>query len=102
MAQSGSSPREAEMEAARQEVLAEASRMALAQAQAVAMALGQRVTGIQRVVVDPAPGPDGDTLPAVPMMDARARRPTPPIASEAGDAGVEVSVALTVRIGPPG
>ena len=97
LAQSGSTPREAELDAARRELIAEASRAALGEAQAAAAALGQRVTGVQRADVDMA-GVVQD--PAVLEQAARPapRMRTAPVASEAGASEVMVQVVLTMRV----
>lgn len=49
LGQFGSSPREQEVEAARQEMVAEAGQSALAQARAIATAAGQRIAGVEFV-----------------------------------------------------
>lgn len=95
--QSGSSPQEAELLSARNELAAEAAQAAMAQATALAEGIGQRIAGVQRIEVVPPGG--------VPGLDqerayARAPRPTRPIAAEAGDAEVSVTVRLRVRIAP--
>ena len=77
LGQSGASPREPEIEAARREMVAEAGESALAQARTIATSVGQRIAGVHLVEVDPLPrtGPD-------PVMYAqapeRAARPAPP------------------------
>ncbi|WP_338664385.1 SIMPL domain-containing protein [Pararoseomonas sp. SCSIO 73927] len=98
--QSGSLPREEEVEAARQELAAEATRTALARARAVAAAAGARVAGVHRIELDPP----GATLPyaaeaAAPMM-RRAPVPVPPMASAAGEAEVAVRVTAVLRLAP--
>jgi len=90
--QSGSSPRDEEVDRARDELAAEVTRTALAQA-AVAQAAGQRVTGVAEIVVD------GPERPMRPMM-AMARSAAPPVAQQAGDTEVTVGVLVKVRIGP--
>ena len=97
--QSGSAPKEEELLAARNELAAEAARAALAQATALAEGIGQRVVGVERVEVDPeGVGAAGGG------MEERAYRPAPratrPIAAEAGEAAVSVTVRLRVRIAP--
>ncbi|MBP0494266.1 SIMPL domain-containing protein [Pararoseomonas indoligenes] len=97
--QSGSLPREEEVEAARQELAAEATRTALARARAVAAAAEARVAGVQRIEMDPP----GAVLPygaeaAAPMM--RAQVPVPPMASAAGEAEVVVRVTAVLRLAP--
>lgn len=103
LGQFGSSPREQEAEAARLEMVAEASQSALAQARAIATAAGQRIAGIDVVEVDPVPGfsPSPTTL----GYDlARASRPAPPVqpvATQAGDSSVSVTVVMTLRVAAP-
>jgi len=97
--QSGSLPREEEVEAARQELAAEATRTALARARAVAAAAGERVAGVQRIELDPARPPvayAGELVARAP----RARAPLPAMASEAGESEVVVRVVATLRLGP--
>jgi len=88
--QSGSSPGDGEVDRARDELAAEATRTALAQATAVAQAAGQRVTSVAEIVVD---GPERPVL-------AMARSAAPPVAQQAGDTEVTVGVSVKVRIGP--
>lgn len=96
--QSGSSPQEAELLRARNELAAEAARAAMAQATALAEGIGQRVLGVQQIEVVPPGGL------ALDQEQDRAYRPAPrairPIAAEAGDAEVSVAVRLRVRIAP--
>ncbi len=103
LGQFGSSPREQEIEAARQEMVAEAGQGALAQARAIAAAVGQRIAAVEYVDVDPLPG-----VPALPVIAEglvdRAARPAPavrPIANEAGDSSFSVMVVMTLRLAPP-
>ncbi len=103
LGQFGSSPREQEVEAARQEMVAEAGQSALAQARAIASAAGQRIAGVEFVEVDPLPGVAA--APALPgYLADRASRPAPPVrqvAAEAGDSGISVMVVMTLRLLPP-
>ena len=96
--QSGSSPEDTEVLQARNELSAEAARAAMAQATALAEGIGQRVVGVQQVEVVPPGGLAWD------QQEDRAYRPAPratrPIAVEAGDAEVTVTVRLRVRIAP--
>ncbi len=102
LGQFGASPREEEVEAARREMVAEASQAALAQARTVADAVGQRIAGVELVEVDPV-----SVSPAAAMAEytpERAARPAPPvpkIANEAGDSGLSVQVVMTLRLAPP-
>lgn len=103
LGQFGASPREQEIEAARREMVAEAGEAALAQARAIAASVGQRIAGVEIVEVDPLPrtaaGPAiyGQAL-------ERAARPAPPvrpIANEAGDSALSVTVVMTLRLAAP-
>ena len=103
LGQFGSSPREAEIEAARREMVTEASQAALAQARAIAATVGQQIAGVEFAEVDPDPALAYQPL-ATGYMAERAARPAapiPPVANEAGDAGLSVRVVLTVRLAPP-
>ncbi len=94
--QSGSSPREEDVEKARGELAVEAGRAALAQATEVAKAVGAHVVGVQQIDVDPQEGG-----PIRPMMARVARAaPSAPIPAEAGEADVAVRVLLKARIAP--
>jgi len=100
--QSGSSPREEEVEAARRELAAEATRAAMARVRAVAEAAEARLDGIHRLELDPArTGGRPDYAPAMAM---RMERPAavPPIAVAAGETEVSVRVSLTMRVAPRG
>lgn len=102
LGQFGSSPREDEIEAARREMVAEASQAALAQARAIAETLGQRIAGVEYVEVDPAPGAvlESQGVPYLAERAARPAPPVPPVANEAGDAGLSVKVVMTLRLAP--
>lgn len=102
LGQFGSSPREQEMEAARQEMVAEAGQAALAQARAIATAVGQRIAGVEFVEVDPLPGVGaGLVLPdTVSMSASRPAPPVQPVANEAGDSSFSVKVVMTLRLAP--
>jgi len=96
--QAGSSPREEEIEQARQELAAEAARSALAQASTVARAIGARVTGVLGVDVDPS---GGDAMPMTrPAMAMRAARPGAAVPVEAGEADIQVQVQVKAGIVP--
>ena len=100
LGENAASPRESEIDQARQELAAEAARIALAQATAIAVALGERLDGIAQVEVEPAYG----LLPAPPPPPSRmampAGHPTPPVATEAGETDISVGVTLTARVAP--
>ncbi|MGI4944509.1 MAG: SIMPL domain-containing protein, partial [Janthinobacterium lividum] len=103
LGQFGSSPRETEIEAARREMVAEATQAALAQARTIADTVGQKIAGVELVQVNPAPGAVPD-LPSMPYMAERAAKmaaPVPPVASQAGDSGLSVTVVMTLRVAPP-
>ena len=103
LGQFGSSPREPEVEAARREMVAEAGQGALAQAQAIAAAVGQRIAGVYYVDVDPQPGVGPATIPTPDIVE-RAARPAPPmrpVATEAGDSGLSITVVMTLRLAAP-
>ena len=101
--QFGSSPREQEIEAARQEMVAEAGQGALAQARAIAATVGQPIAGVEFVEVDPPPG--GSAMPVMsPCMTERAAKMAPPVAptaNEAGDSSFSVGVVMTLRLASP-
>jgi uncharacterized protein YggE len=102
LGQFGSSPRETEIEAARREMVAEATQAALAQARTIADTVGQKIAGVELVQVDPTPGAVPD-LPSMPYMAERATKvaaPVPPMASQAGDSGLSVTVVMTLRVAP--
>ena len=103
LGQFGSSPREQEIEAARQEMVAEAGQGALAQARAIATTVGQRIAGVEFVEVDPPPGGSATPMMA-PYMAERAAKMAPPVAptaNEAGDSSFSVSVVMTLRLAAP-
>ena len=91
-------PREEEAEAGRRELATEATKTALAQAEAVAKAVGIRVASIHQITVDP----NGSLAPRPMAMAARAFTPQllagPPIATEAGDQDVSITVDLEANI----
>ena len=94
--QTGLAPREEELDAARQDLAAAATRTALAQAEAVAKAVGRTVRGVQQIVVDPDSGmPLGRSFRAY-ALAAPAAAPTIP--TEAGDVEVTATVAVTVDL----
>ncbi len=103
LGQFGSSPREEEVEAARQDMVGEATRAAAAQARAIAEAVGQKIAGIDLVQVDPLPRTDPVSAGAAyPAERAAQAAPVPPIASAAGDSDLSVTVVMTVRVATPG
>lgn len=86
-------PREAELDAARQRLAAEATRMALTQARTVAEAAGRRVGSIRSIVVEDAALAGGPR-----MLLARAAAP---VAAEAGDSEISASVTLSQSLIEP-
>lgn len=103
LGQFGSSPRETEIEAARREMVAEATQAALGQARTIADTVGQKIAGVELVQVDPAPGvvPEFPSMPYMAERAARPAAPVPPMASQAGDSGLSVTVVMTLRVAPP-
>ena len=104
LSQPGSSPREEEVEAARADLVSRAAKSAMAQAQAAAAAVGQRVTGVERLEIDPQAGFVSEPMLASRMLErpapAAVAMPAPPIATEAGQATVTAPVLLPVRLAP--
>ena len=94
--QTGLAPREEELDAARQDLAATATRTALAQAKAIAKAVGRSVRGVRQIVVDPDSG-----MP--PMRSFRAYAAAAPAAApmiptEAGDVEVTATVTVTATL----
>lgn len=90
-------PREAEVDAERARLAAEAAKIALSQADTVAGATGRRLGAIRRIEVDP----DRAFAPSAPMMRMMAMpapAPNPAVATEAGDAEMSASVSVTVEL----
>ena len=103
LGQFGASPRELEIEAARREMVAEAGESALTQARTIATSVGQRIAGVQLVEVDPLPRTGPDPVMFAPAAERAARPPPPmrPIANEAGESGLSVTVVMTLRLAAP-
>ncbi len=91
----GLRPREAEVDAARARLAADATRAALGQARAVAVAAGGRAGPVRSVVVEPAPGL------ATPLLRGAVMATAAPVATEAGDSEVSASVTATVALTTP-
>ena len=91
-------PGEEETEAARKNLAVEATKSAVAQADAVAKAAGEHVAGVREITVDPG----GSFLRPMAMMqrmtDVNGAAAPPPIATEAGDQEVSVTVNVDVMI----
>ncbi len=94
--QTGLAPREEEMDAARQDLAAAATRTALAQAEAIAKAVGRTVRGVQQIVVDPDSGmpPVRSFRAYAPAVQAQASL----IPTEAGDVEVTATVTVTATL----
>jgi uncharacterized protein YggE len=95
------SPREEEIETARKTLAVEATKTAMDQAKAVAEAAGERVVSVHDLVVDP----DGSTLRPMPMMQrsmafAMDAKVAAPVAVEAGDQEVNITVNVDANIAP--
>ena len=95
------SPREEEIETARKTLAVEATKTAMDQAKAVAEAAGERVASVHDIVVDP----DGATLRPMPMMPrsvafAMDAKVAAPVAVEAGDQEVSITVNVDANIAP--
>ncbi|MGI4794799.1 MAG: SIMPL domain-containing protein [Janthinobacterium lividum] len=90
-------PREAEIDAERARLAAEAAKIALTQADTVAGATGRRLGAIRRIEVDP----NQAFAPSAPMMRMAAMPAPPPVATEAGDAEMSASVLVTVELVEP-
>jgi len=99
------SPREEELDAARQDIAAEATDKALKLVDAVAKAAHRTVSGVMHISIDPRIG-DPAGIPAVPSptpvampkMVTAARPSPPPVAVAAGDVEITVEVALTAAL----
>jgi len=94
--QTSYAPKEEDQDKVRKELAQEATRTAVAQGNAVADAAGTHVIGVREVNVEP-----GGIIRPMPMMRMQAMAATaaaPPMATEAGeqDISVTVSVRLTV------
>ncbi len=94
--QTGLAPREEELDAARQELAAAATRTALTQAEAIAKAVGRTVRGVQQIVVDPEP----EMMPVRSFRTYAAAAPAaaPTIPTEAGDVEVTATVTVTANL----
>lgn len=101
LSQSGSAPRDEEVEVARGDLVSRAAKSAMARAQAAAAAVGQRVVGVERLEIDPQAGFEPSLAGRMLERPApAAAAPPPPIATEAGQATVTAAVLLTVRLAP--
>ena len=101
LSQSGSAPREEEVEAARADLVSRAAKSAMARAQAAAAAVGQRVVGVERLEIDPQAGYEPSLAGRMLERPAPAAvAPPQPIATEAGQATATATVLLTVRLAP--
>ncbi|GAC1344595.1 MAG: hypothetical protein NVSMB18_22500 [Acetobacteraceae bacterium] len=92
------SPRESEVEAARQQLAADAVRTALAQAARVAEAAARQTGAVRQILVDPGLGLQ--PRPGV-MFASRMAVAGAPIATEAGDSEVTATVTVIVALIEP-
>lgn len=99
MRQSGSTPRETELQVAREELAAEATRLAVGQARAIAAAGGARLGPIRRLELNPREATDAPPADAQ-LASPRLVRAIPPLASAAGEQEVVVRVRVTFRLLP--
>ena len=92
-------PREEELDAARQELAAAATRTAMAQADAIAQAAGRKLGKVRSITVESNPG----YSPRPPMAAASmaAPRPAGPIAAEAGESELANTVSVVVTLIEP-
>ena len=90
-------PRESEVDAARQELAANAVKMALAQARVVAEAAGRHLGAVQQILVDPGLGLVPRPMPMMAMRAAIAS----PIETEAGDSDIAATVSVVVNLIEP-
>jgi uncharacterized protein YggE len=87
-------PRESEIDAARQELAVEATKMALAQAEAVAKAADTRVVGIREINV----APEGEVVPRAEKVQAASAGLNRTIATTAGEQELAVRVVVRAAI----
>jgi len=97
--QAGASPRDDEQDAARRDLAEEATRRGMAEAMAVAAAAGQRITGVQEIVVEAAGREQARARMTASPQLGRGAQPALPITIEAGDTEVSVSVSVKAKIG---
>lgn len=94
--QTSYAPREEEQDKVRKELAQEATKTAVAQAEAVATAAGTKVIGVREVNVEP-----GSIIRPMPMMRTQAfemKAATAPIAAEAGEQDISVTVAVRLTV----
>ena len=92
-------PREEELDAARQDLAATATGIALEQAAAVAGRAGRRLGAIRQIVVDPGLGMAPRPMPM--FAAARMEAAPAPIATEAGDTEMAATVSVVVTLIEP-
>jgi uncharacterized protein len=88
------SPKETEIDAARQDLAIEATKTALARADAIAQAVGQRVVRVQNINV----ASEGGILP-LQFRAAKAALPSPASSVETAPGEQEISVRVSVEVG---
>jgi hypothetical protein len=89
-------PKEEEADSVRKELAQEATRTAVAQGTAVAEAAGTHVIGVREVNVEPS-----GIIRPMPMMRMQAMAATPqvaPMATEAGDQDISVTVSVKLTV----
>ncbi len=96
-------PREDEIDAARQALAAEATTLAVRQLDAVAQAAGHKIAGIRSINVDPQqvfygmPDPDTATMRAEKVPAPGSAAPVP-VAVVAGQSDISITVAVTATL----
>ena len=94
--QTSYAPKQEDEDKVRKELAQEATRTAVAQGEAVANAAGTHVIGVREVNVEPSGG-----FRPVPMMRMQAMAAAPqaaPIATEAGDQDISVTVSVKLTV----
>ena len=94
--QTGYAPKEEEQDKVRKELAQEATRTAVAQGEAVADAAGTHVIGVREVNVEPGGG-----FRPIPMMRMQTLAAAPqavPIATEAGEQEISVTVSVKLTV----
>lgn len=92
-------PTEQQMDDARRDLAAEATKSAMSQVDSVAKAVGSHIVSIREIHVDSASGFEPRPMPrmlAMKAMDAPA--PAPPIDTAQGDQQVSISVSVTAAV----
>ena len=95
-------PTEQEIEDARRDLAAQATKTAVAQVETIAKAVGLRMLALRDVEVGaptPAASENNDQMFARAMKAAPAAPPPPPIATAQGDQQLSISVSVTAAVG---